>query len=153
MSPTRRALPLPPLRLTIGALLLGAALAAATPARADDSLFTALGGDAGVKALSDTLIERATKDPRMAQHFKDSDLKRVKAKLAEQVCELAGGPCKYSGDPMREVHEGMKLTRADFNALVEVTQDAMDAQGIPFATQNRLLALLAPMHRDIVAPR
>lgn len=27
---------------------------------------------------------------------------------------------------------------------------AMDAQGIAFRTQNRLLALLAPMHREIV---
>ena len=27
----------------------------------------------------------------------------------------------------------------------------VDADGVPFRTQNRLLALLAPMHRDIVA--
>jgi hemoglobin len=26
----------------------------------------------------------------------------------------------------------------------------MDAQGIPFSAQNKLLARLAPMHRDIV---
>ena len=41
-------------------------------------------------------------------------------------------------------------TGADFNALVEVLQAAMDAQGIPYAAQNRLLALLAPMHRDVI---
>jgi hemoglobin len=34
--------------------------------------------------------------------------------------------------------------------LVEVLQQAMDAQGIAFGVQNRLLARLAPMHRDIV---
>lgn len=26
----------------------------------------------------------------------------------------------------------------------------MDAKGIPFAAQNRMLARLAPMHRDII---
>jgi hemoglobin len=31
-----------------------------------------------------------------------------------------------------------------------MAQQAMSAQGVPFATQNRLLALLAPMHRDVV---
>ena len=36
------------------------------------------------------------------------------------------------------------------NALVEVLQDTMDAQGIPFRDQNRLLARLAPMHREII---
>ena len=51
---------------------------------------------------------------------------------------------------MKEAHDGMDITRGDFNALVEVLQDAMDAQGIPFRAQNRLLAQLAPMHRDIV---
>jgi hemoglobin len=29
----------------------------------------------------------------------------------------------------------------------------MAAQGVPFATQNRLLALLAPMHRDVITVR
>jgi hemoglobin len=44
----------------------------------------------------------------------------------------------------------MDITRGDFNALVEVLQDTMDAQGIEFREQNRLLARLAPMHRDII---
>lgn len=42
------------------------------------------------------------------------------------------------------------MQQSHFNALVEVLQSAMDAQGIPFAQQNRLLALLAPMHRDVI---
>ena len=37
--------------------------------------------------------------------------------------------------------------------LVEDLQDAMEAARIPFSTQNQLLALLAPMHRDIVTQR
>jgi hemoglobin len=51
---------------------------------------------------------------------------------------------------MREVHADLDINKGDFNALVEVLQRAMDAQGIPFSQQNRLLALLAPMHRDII---
>jgi hemoglobin len=44
----------------------------------------------------------------------------------------------------------MHLTEADFNALVEDTQLAMDEIGIPYATQNRLLARLAPYEREVV---
>ena len=36
------------------------------------------------------------------------------------------------------------MTRAQFNALVEVLQTTMEAHHIPFARQNQLLALLAP---------
>ena len=42
------------------------------------------------------------------------------------------------------------ITKGNFNALVEVLQQAMDAQGIAFGAQNRLLARLAPMHRDVI---
>jgi len=51
---------------------------------------------------------------------------------------------------MAESHRELEIARGDFNRLVEVLQDCMDAKGIPFGTQNRMLALLAPMHRDIV---
>ena len=51
---------------------------------------------------------------------------------------------------MKKAHAGVDITRTDFNALVEVLQQSMDARGISFSTQNRLLAKLAPMHRAIV---
>jgi hemoglobin len=36
------------------------------------------------------------------------------------------------------------------NILVEHLQHAMDREGVPFAAQNRFLAKLAPMKRDVV---
>ena len=72
------------------------------------------------------------------------------AQLTEQLCQQAGGPCTYKGVPMKEAHESMDIGRRDFNALVEVLQQSMQAKGIPFAAQNAMLARLAPMHRDII---
>lgn len=54
---------------------------------------------------------------------------------------------------MKSAHADMDINKGHFNALVEVLQSAMDAQGIPFVQQNRLLALLAPMHRDVITIR
>jgi hemoglobin len=51
---------------------------------------------------------------------------------------------------MDKAHRDLEITKADFNALVEVLQVSMRAKGIPFSAQNRMLALLAPMHRQIV---
>ena len=75
----------------------------------------------------------------------------LKEQLTDQVCQASGGPCKYEGNPMKSGHADLGITRADFNALVEVLQTSMDAKGITFRSQNQLLALLAPMHRDIIA--
>jgi hemoglobin len=59
----------------------------------------------------------------------------------------------YSGDDMREAHRGHGVSEGDFNALVEDLIDVMDANAVPLATQNRLLARLAPMHGDVVETR
>jgi hemoglobin len=45
---------------------------------------------------------------------------------------------------------GIGVRTSSFNALVEMLQQSMDAKKIPFTVQNRMLALLAPMHRDII---
>lgn len=51
---------------------------------------------------------------------------------------------------MKSAHADMGIRKHEFHALVEDLQAAMDARGIPYAQQNRLLALLAPMHRDVI---
>ena len=89
-------------------------------------------------------------DPRLQPFFKDTNLTNLKEQLVSQICMVSGGPCKYAGADMKSVHADFEIRKGDFNALVEVLQQAMDAQGIAFTAQNRLLARLAPMHRDII---
>jgi len=134
------------------ALVLVAAVAIA-PAHAqttDDTLYRQLGGQTGLVTLMDDFMVRLLADPRMGPFFKDTDQKHIKEELVTQFCEVSGGPCKRKGPDMKKAHAGIDVTKSNFNALVEVLQQSMDAQGIPFSAQNKLLAQLAPMHRDIV---
>jgi len=132
------------------ALLAGPVQAQTAHAPADDALYQQLGAKPGLVTLMDDFMQRLLADPRMNPFFKDVDQVHVKAQLVDQFCEVSGGPCKLKGPDMKRAHAGMDITRSNFNALVEVLQQSMDAQGIPFGAQNRLLAKLAPMHRDIV---
>jgi len=116
----------------------------------NNSLYEALGEQEGISSLVEQLLFNIADDRRIRHHFAESDLGRVHEKLSEQICELSGGPCTYTGDDMVTSHTDMGVTRADFNALVENLQLAMDDKDLPVATQNRLLALLAPMHHEIV---
>jgi len=59
-------------------------------------------------------------------------------------------PCRYTGHSMEATHKGLHLTNANFNALVEDLQTAMDSCNIPFATQNRFLTRLAPVQHQVV---
>lgn len=135
-------------------LLLGGLLGvqAQTPA-GTDSLYQALGQKAGIAALVDDFVGRLLEDARIKHHFKDTNVKTLKASLSDQFCELSGGPCKYEGADMKSAHADMGIRKHEFHALVEDLQAAMDARSIPYTQQNRLLALLAPMHRDIITER
>jgi hypothetical protein len=74
----------------------------------------------------------------------------LKEQLRDPFCQLSGGPCRYEADTMKASRAELGIRKADFNALVDVLQVAMDARQMPFRDQNRLLALLAPVHRDII---
>ena len=116
-------------------------------------LYQVLGETAGITRLMDDFVNRLVQDPRIGGHFKEVKPAALKQSLTDQICQLSGGPCQYEGADMKSAHADMDINKGHFNALVEVLQTAMDAQGIPFAQQNRLLALLAPMHRDVITVR
>jgi hemoglobin len=126
--------------------------AAFTAADAGTSLYTRLGGEAGVAAISNTLIDRVAQDPRLGQSFKDANLGHIKQMLAEQICELSGGPCRYSGDSMKQSHTGHHIGEAEFYGMVADLRVILKDQRVSQGATNELLRLLAPMKRDIVEP-
>ena len=89
-------------------------------------------------------------EPKTKPSFINADQKRVKDMLVDQFCELLGGECKYVGKTMAQSHNGLDIKRGEFNALVECLRTAMSKNDVPVRSQNKLLALLAPMHREII---
>jgi hemoglobin len=134
-------------------LVLAMSLAGAVGAQtvpADPALFHTFGDKPGLVKLMDDFMLRLVADPRTGPFFKPANQKHIKEQLVEQFCQVTGGPCVYKGADMKSAHADLDIGKREFNALVEVLQQAMDAQGIPFRAQNQLLAQLAPMHRDVI---
>lgn len=139
----------PPGEQPIDPYVMSDAHAGATPIDST-GLMAAFNGREGVIRIAAATIDRSAADPRIADIFKSHDLVRIKRTLGEQFCYLLGGGCAYTGRDMTMAHKDLGLQVADFNALVEHLQDSMDAEGVPFAAQNRLIARLAPMKRMMV---
>jgi hemoglobin len=137
------------MRTLLLAVVLSLVACAQKPPK-DDSLYLALGQQAGITRIVEGMLLNIAADPRIVQHFESVDIVRLRNKLVEQICAEAGGPCTFTGDSMEESHKGQNLTPSDFNALVENLQDAMSAQSVDIPTQNRLLARLAPMRAQII---
>jgi len=137
--------------VTFRVLALSLAALVSIPASgARASLYERLGGQDGVANIANTLIDRVATDPTLGRSFKGSNLRRVKSMLAEQICELSGGPCHYSGDAMKETHAGHQITEAEFYNMVAMLREVLKEQHVSQGAMNELEKLLAPMKRDIV---
>jgi hemoglobin len=117
------------------------------------TLFEAMGGEGVLRTAVDRFAELVVADDRINFTFADADMSKFKKLLFEQLCELSGGPCRYTGRDMRTSHAKMKLKTAEFNALAEDLYIALGKAGVPYRQQNKLMKLLAPMQRDIVQSR
>lgn len=132
--------------MATGALWLSSAGAQA----ASGSLYSRLGGEPVMRVVVDETIDATVADPRLNQSFKGTDIKRIKRLIVEQICDLAGGGCHYSGDSMREVHANHNITQAQFFGLVENLRKSLRRHHVNLRARNELLALLAPMAPDVI---
>lgn len=126
-----------------------AASAPATPAP-KDALYRELGGAQGISAVVDAFLARVDADLRINLFFEHTDHKDLRNLVIEQFCEATGGPCKYTGRSMEEAHSGLNLTDADFTAFVEDLIATMTDLKVPKSSQDKLIALLAPMKPQVV---
>lgn len=114
------------------------------------SLYDRLGGKAAISAVVDQFVANVAQDQRINGRFATTDIPKLKRHLVDQVCTASGGPCTYAGRDMKTTHAGMKISNADFAALVEDLVKALKTFNVPEADKNELLGLLGPMKNDIV---
>ena len=119
-------------------------------APAGPSLYQRLGGHDAVALVVEDFVSRVGADARINAFFRGVDLAELKHLLGEQICQAAGGPCRYSGRPMRVAHQGLHIRDADFDALVEDLTAALGHFNVPDREQHELLGALGGMRRDIV---
>ncbi len=130
---------------------LAATLLCTLPAfAASDTLFERLGGMPGVTRIVDDLIEHAASDPATRRSFDRVNLQNLKRSVVEQFCWRTGGPCQYTGDDMRTVHQGLAISEAEFYSFVQLLRDAADRAKVGEGPKNELLHIFAPLKRDVV---
>lgn len=117
--------------------------------RPDDPLYQQLGEREGIANVVEDLLYLIVDDERINQQFKGMDVAQFHRNLTDQLCELSGGPCTYTGRQMRELHSDMAITDTQFNALAENLILAMEQNDIPTGAQNRLIKQLLPLYPDI----
>jgi hemoglobin len=125
---------------------------ASAVANGGPTLYERIGGEAKLRATVREFMLIMESDDRINFTFAETDLKKFEQLLFEQLCNLTDGGCKYTGRDMHTSHAKLNITNAQFNALTEDLYLAFDRVHVPYRLQNKVVAMLAPMQRDIVKP-
>ena len=66
------------------------------------------------------------------------------------VCWDTGGPQKYTGRSMKESHQHLMITPAEWEAFLDDLQQTLDKFAVPQAEQAEIKAIVASTRADIV---
>lgn len=136
------------------------------------TLFERLGGEQGINAIVDDFVNRALADPRVnwqRQGLKrggfwrrnrslewdasQANVQRVKKHIAQFFALSTGGPTTYEGRDMRQVHEGLRITNAQFDAAVGDLKATLDKLAVATDDQKELLAIVETTRTQVVSER
>jgi hemoglobin len=70
--------------------------------------------------------------------------------LVELVSAVSGGPLKYTGRPMKELHAGMMISDAEFDALAGHLVATLKKYNVPQKEIDELVGIVAATRKDIV---
>lgn len=120
------------------------------------SLWDRLGGEAGVRKVVDDFTALAAGDEKV-NFFRDGKYKpteeqvgMLKNSLVALISATTGGPLKYTGKSMKEVHKGMGITNEEFDALANDLVKALTKNGAAADDIDALLKIVDSTRGDIV---
>jgi hemoglobin len=123
------------------------------------TLWERLGGEKGVAKVVDDFVTAAAADPNV-NFFRDGKYKPtneqvadLKKKLVDLISEASGGPRKYTGKGLKEVHKGMGITDAEFDACAGDLKAALEKSGANADDVAAVLRAVGGTRRDIVEPK
>jgi hemoglobin len=119
-------------------------------------LYERLGGLRGVTVVVDDFINRLVankqlnKNPAINAGRKSSPAPYLKFQVSQLICELAGGPCKYTGKAMKESHAQLNISEKEWDVMAKEFQKSLDKFKVPAAEQKELFDMVGKTKADIV---
>jgi hemoglobin len=126
------------------------------PPVAAKTLWDRLGGEDNVRKVVNDFVGGAATDPKVdfsrggKYPLNDDGVKKLKQLLVEQISSASGGPLKYTGKSMKELHKGMEITDAQFDAAAAHLKAAQQKNGAKADDVDAVLKAVDDTRKDIV---
>jgi hemoglobin len=123
---------------------------------AQKTLYERLGGLKGITMVSDDFINRLVvnktlnKNPAIDAGRKNSPPPYLKFQVSQLVCEVSGGPCKYTGKSMKEAHAHLNISEKEWEIMAAEFKKSLNKFKVPAAKQKDLFEIVGKTKADIV---
>jgi hemoglobin len=121
-------------------LMLATASLPALAADAPKPLYERLGGLKGITNKNLAIDAGRHRSPAPYLKFQVSQL----------VCEVTGGPCKYTGKGMKESHVPLNISEKEWGVMAGEFKKSLDKFKVPAAEQKELFDIVGKTKADIV---
>lgn len=78
------------------------------------------------------------------------NVEQFKRHMVEFLSLAAGGPAEYTGRPMHEVHADMRVSNAEFDAMIGDAKASLQRLKVPPREQRDVLAVLETTRKQVV---
>ncbi|PSU32475.1 group I truncated hemoglobin [Photobacterium lutimaris] len=130
---------------------------AVTHAEDPELLYNRLGGLAPITVVVNDFIDVMVVDdvlnsnPAVDLARKSVPAAYLKYQVTTMICQATGGPCQYTGRAMKNSHQPLNITPAEWQHMVVLLTGVFNKYELPEKEQQELLAIVDSTKADIVA--
>jgi hemoglobin len=95
------------------------------------SLFEQLGGEAELRTIINTFIDRVFEDRMIGFFFRTADARRIKELEYQLAASFLGAPVVYQGRPLDEAHAKHPIMGGHFARRRQILKETLEAHGVP----------------------
>jgi hemoglobin len=119
----------------------------------EKTLYERLGGYDALAKVTDSFIGKLATDPDLKKFFvghSTDSLHRIRQLVVDQLCAATGGPCYYIGRDMKTVHQGLGITKENWQTAVKLLTATLDEFKVPEKEKGEVLGAISGLEKDIV---
>lgn len=116
----------------------------------DPTLYDHLGGRDAIELAVRGLYARLLEDPEIGPVFDGVDVLRLRSHMTSFLSAALGSGLVQAGRDLHEVHAGLHITDAMFDATTAHLVDVLESLEVAEELVTRVLATIAPLRLQVV---
>ncbi len=114
------------------------------------TLYERLGGEAGLRAIADKVIDAHLANPQIGTRFEHGNPAHAKQMAYEFFGAGSGGPQSYTGKDMPAAHAGMNIGEAEFVFVCDDVLAVLQGLGVGATEQGEVLGIFFALKDQVL---